>query len=209
MTRKRQEREWHRRYILERAMSEFARSGYAGTTMEAIADAAGVSKGTLYNYFSNKQDLFFSLIELGMSELDIGMREAMEGEEPIREKTRILVTRFLEVFEKGHDIHKIVMAEGDRIVLASHKDMSRMMREQIMGFVRLLADFVKMGQAEGVFRPCEPEKAAFILLNIITSETKYTLFTGQAGPVTPDADEITDFVLGALGAGTYTPEQAG
>jgi len=209
MTRKRQEREWHRRFILEHAMTEFARTGYSGTTMEAIAEAAGVSKGTLYNYFASKQELFFSLIDLGMEDLGTVMKVAMESDGSIQEKTRTLVARFLEVFEKGRDIHKIVMTEGERIIMASHKDLSRMMREQIMAFVQLLADFVKMGQAEGVFRPCDPLKAAFIILNIITAETKYTLFTGHSGPVTPDADEVTEFVLRVLGVDIPCPDPVG
>ncbi len=199
MTRKRQEREWNRQFILEHAIAEFARTGYTGTTMEAIAEAAGVSKGTLYNYFANKQELFFSLLSWGMEEIRDIIDEAMAEEAPILEKTRLIVTRFLEVFEKGQDIHKIVMAEGERITLAAHKDLGKMMRDQIMAFVGQLARFVERGQTDGVFRPGDPQKAAFIMLNIITAETKYTLFTGQSGPVAPDADEVTDFVLGALG----------
>ncbi len=49
--------------ILEGAMQEFMASGYAATSMDRIAIAAGVSKPTLYNYFQDKESLFIALIE--------------------------------------------------------------------------------------------------------------------------------------------------
>ena len=44
--------------ILTAAEQVFSECGYAATTMEAVAEKAGISKGNIYNYFQNKQDLF-------------------------------------------------------------------------------------------------------------------------------------------------------
>src|SRR5262245_55358190 len=52
-----------RRRILDSAQRTFLRDGFHATTMERVAEDAGVSKQTLYNYFADKQDLFASLIE--------------------------------------------------------------------------------------------------------------------------------------------------
>jgi AcrR family transcriptional regulator len=49
--------------ILDGAMQVFLEQGYAGTTMDRIAAAAGVSKPTIYNHFQDKEDLFNSLME--------------------------------------------------------------------------------------------------------------------------------------------------
>src|SRR4051812_4925326 len=51
-----------RRQILEGARSVFLSQGFDRASMDEIARAAGVSKGTLYVYFSNKQRLFEDLI---------------------------------------------------------------------------------------------------------------------------------------------------
>lgn len=50
------------RQILNGARKIFLTSGYAEATMEEIAAEAGVSKGTLYNHFDSKDDLFKTLI---------------------------------------------------------------------------------------------------------------------------------------------------
>jgi len=48
--------------ILQAAFGEFSRNGYATTTLEAIAERAGVTKGTIYVYFENKEHLFISMV---------------------------------------------------------------------------------------------------------------------------------------------------
>jgi TetR/AcrR family transcriptional regulator, regulator of autoinduction and epiphytic fitness len=49
--------------ILQGAMQEFLAHGYAATSMDKVAEAAGVSKATVYNYFRDKEGLFKALIE--------------------------------------------------------------------------------------------------------------------------------------------------
>ncbi len=52
-----------RQAILEAAVRAFIAHGYSGTSMEAIAEAAPVSKPTLYNHYKGKQELFAAVIE--------------------------------------------------------------------------------------------------------------------------------------------------
>ncbi len=52
-----------RRQIVDGAASVFQEDGYDGASMSRIAEKAGVSKGTLYNYFTSKSDLFTAYVE--------------------------------------------------------------------------------------------------------------------------------------------------
>jgi AcrR family transcriptional regulator len=49
--------------ILEAAFAEFSRNGYSTTTLDRIAERAGVTKGTIYVYFENKEHLFISMVQ--------------------------------------------------------------------------------------------------------------------------------------------------
>ena len=51
------------RRIVEAATKVFARKGYAGASVADIADTAAVGKGTVYEYFNSKEDLFFAVFE--------------------------------------------------------------------------------------------------------------------------------------------------
>lgn len=52
-----------REQILQGAMQVFLRHGYAGTSMDRVAAAAGVSKQTIYSHFQDKEGLFTALVE--------------------------------------------------------------------------------------------------------------------------------------------------
>lgn len=49
--------------ILDAAYEEFARNGYAATRLEDVAARAGVTKGTIYLYFENKDQVFVSMVQ--------------------------------------------------------------------------------------------------------------------------------------------------
>src|SRR5579863_9575341 len=68
--------------IIEAAFAEFSRNGYATTTLDQVAERAGVTKGTIYVYFESKEHLFISMVrELTNATLDtvVEMFERHEG----------------------------------------------------------------------------------------------------------------------------------
>jgi AcrR family transcriptional regulator len=68
--------------ILEAAFVEFSRNGYATTTLERIAERAGVTKGTIYVYFESKEHLFISMVQgftKGAQEIVQEMYETHDG----------------------------------------------------------------------------------------------------------------------------------
>jgi len=63
MTRKEREREFKKNEIISAAIKIFSEKGYEHTTLDEIAEAAEFGKGTLYNYFQNKEDLYLAILE--------------------------------------------------------------------------------------------------------------------------------------------------
>jgi AcrR family transcriptional regulator len=49
--------------ILKAAVKVFSKYGYSGSTTKKIAESAGISEGTIYNYFKNKHDLLLHIIK--------------------------------------------------------------------------------------------------------------------------------------------------
>src|SRR5580693_10458797 len=67
--------------ILDAAFAEFSRNGYATTTLERIAERAGVTKGTIYVYFENKEQLFISMVQEFTKGADETVQEMYETHE--------------------------------------------------------------------------------------------------------------------------------
>lgn len=57
-----------KKHIITTAITLFARNGYAGTRIAEVAQAAGIGKGTVYEYFRSKEDLFFATFQHLMSD---------------------------------------------------------------------------------------------------------------------------------------------
>jgi len=200
-SRKEREREFHRRFILERAVSLFAEHGFDATTMDMIAEAAEVSKGTVYNYFSNKQELFRTLIEWGSGRArEIGAETLSTPDATRVERLRMFVQLFLEFFETGRDIHQILVREGDRAALSMNDTIRGPLMSNWMQLIDDITEFITEGQAEGTFRKIDAHKAAFLVLDIITAEFRYSLMTSSTEPLTENVAETTSLILELLGA---------
>src|SRR5690242_11447004 len=69
----------NRRLVLEAARRVFLERGYAGATLEAIADDAGFSKGVVYSQFAGKSDLLLALLEARIHERAEENASAVDG----------------------------------------------------------------------------------------------------------------------------------
>ncbi len=68
--------------ILQGAMQEFLAHGYAGTSMDKVAKAGGVSKATVYSYFQDKEGLFAALVKRLAAEKFVYFDGVAESTEP-------------------------------------------------------------------------------------------------------------------------------
>ncbi|TVQ23743.1 MAG: TetR/AcrR family transcriptional regulator [Spirochaetaceae bacterium] len=68
-----------RRALLEAAAEQFARHGFNGVSIDAVAEAAGYTKGAVYAHFSNKDELYLALLDDHLSGEAPGATEQLES----------------------------------------------------------------------------------------------------------------------------------
>lgn len=85
-----------REQILDGAWRVFKTSGFDAASMNDITREAGVSKGTIYVYFENKEDLFAALIERHKKNFALSLRDVLAGTEQVAEG----LTRFGQAFAR-------------------------------------------------------------------------------------------------------------
>ena len=71
-----------RRRTLDRALSEFSEKGYGGSSVNTICAVQGISKGIVYHYFENKDQLYLSCVEECFQRLTAHLSAALQAEEP-------------------------------------------------------------------------------------------------------------------------------
>lgn len=73
-------------------ISEFASKGLDGANINVIARKAGVSVGTIYNYFGTKENFFTACLEQAMKDLETALMEASAGDVPLLTRADRLIT---------------------------------------------------------------------------------------------------------------------
>lgn len=102
--------------ILRGASVVFARDGYGGASMSRIALEAGVSKGTLYNYFPSKAELFSAYVEEECAKNLHLIFQAPDAEEEPAEMLARIARRMLHLLlsDIGITIYRVVIAEAEK-----------------------------------------------------------------------------------------------
>jgi AcrR family transcriptional regulator len=138
--------------ILEAAFVEFSRNGYATTTLDQIAERAGVTKGTIYVYFDNKEHLFISMVrEITKATLDTvqGMFESHEGS-----TADLLRTQFSFIYQhivedrRRREVVRMLIAEAPRFPELA----DRYHQEILRPCLDMLRQAIQRGMDRGEFR---------------------------------------------------------
>jgi AcrR family transcriptional regulator len=193
-----------RRQILDGAQKVFMDLGFDGASMNEIARAAGVSKGTLYVYFADKSRLFEAILEdeaLQKSKIVYNLDPGRDVETTLREFGRAYIGAMCR--PGGGSSIRTVMAIAERM-----PDIGRQFYENVLAktFSRLAdylqarikpddlaiedcelaaAQFMQMCQAT-LFLPfvfqAEPAPSAERIARVVDSATRVFLSTYRAGP---------------------------
>ena len=95
--------------ITRAAITEFARRGFSSGSMNVIARDAGIAKGSLFQYFDDKLDLFTTVSRLANEDLGAAMLEGVDlAHDPLFPTLRTIFTRWIAYFRD----HPLVRAAG-------------------------------------------------------------------------------------------------
>ncbi|WP_069811804.1 TetR/AcrR family transcriptional regulator [Streptomyces sp. TP-A0874] len=136
--------------LYEAAVTLFAEKGFSATTVEEIAERAGVAKGTVYYNFGSKTELFEELLRHGVGQLTTGLRKAAE-ETTVRGGSRVealdaMVRAGLGFMDRYPSFTQLYVAELWRTNRAWQSTLL-VVREQAVAVVReVLREAVESGE---------------------------------------------------------------
>ena len=105
--------ESRRRQIVLGAVKVFSEKGFHKATVREIAEAAGVTMGTMYNYVRTKEDILYICYQHMTTILSEGLNEALDNVEDSREEFRTVMKKNLDlVFENQDEIMFLYRESG-------------------------------------------------------------------------------------------------
>jgi AcrR family transcriptional regulator len=171
------------REILDAARQLMEQRGLEAVTMEEIAAAAGVAKGTIYLYFPSKDELIQAIIsQVGESLLqDIEATVLAPGSPG--EKIQCVATLLLACLIKERALYPIYARDSQRLGQGSPQGYWRQLQEREDKFFELVTPVFSQGIAAGQFIPANPRLLTFMLRGMVRGMGYYQMVEAQEGSV--------------------------
>ncbi|MGE8166741.1 TetR/AcrR family transcriptional regulator [Pseudomonas putida] len=170
-----------RESILEAAKSLFLSLGYANTSMDAVAAAAGVSKLTVYSHFTDKQTLFCSAVmatcQIQLPDLLFEYPEGVPVEEVLLNIARGF--QALISSDEAVKLSRLIMSQGSQDPSFGEYFYEAGPKRVLAGMEALLRDI----DARGLLRIANPLHAAEHFFCLVKGAPDYRLLLGCAGPL--------------------------
>jgi AcrR family transcriptional regulator len=182
--------------LLAAALALFVERGYAATRLDDVAARAGVSKGTLYLYFDNKEELFKAVVrENIVARISETRALARQFDGPRDELLRQLVRRWWQQHGRtpAAGISKLIVAES-----GNFPEIARFFVDEVIDpWHRLFGEVIAEGVARGEFRPLDVEYFVHV---VAAPLVMLTLWNRSFGPCQPGGLDDERYLAAALDA---------
>jgi len=147
--------------ILNAAIKVFAEKGYHHATMDDVASSIGVSKGAVYLYFRNKEELFDEICKVGTRSLEEILNSSFEGSSgDVRKTAELYFEEMVGEMPQGIALWLEGLAEASR-----SGTVRKLLSESYAKYTEVLVQFLNRLKREGVVRKsADSESVAGILM---------------------------------------------
>ncbi|MCP3873295.1 MAG: TetR/AcrR family transcriptional regulator [Desulfobacteraceae bacterium] len=167
--RRKREKQFRKKEILAAAKVLFFEQGFAATSMNQIAKQVELSKGTLYLYFKNKEELYVSLLVEGLSLMNEAFVRAVQDKTTWIEKLSALGWAYYQFsVDQKQFFHINVQFHHGEITKNISDDLYQQCAEAAINALSFLSDAVQQGISTNEIKQEDPLSIAVILWGSLT-----------------------------------------
>jgi len=181
--------------ILDAALKVFAERGYRNTRLEDIGEAAGVTKGAIYHYFANKEELLLRAIDHRREEAFGRIEEVLRDKNaPVSTRLRLVVRRWFGSVPEERLAVVTLLVQG--IAHEAPEAFRRWLAGGPTASAKLIASLVREGQARGEFRAdADADVAARMLISGLLQQTVWQQYATDVPGLAVAQDRLVDSAL--------------
>jgi len=180
--------------ILKSAAAAFRRRGYHGASVDEIASALEMTKGNLYYYFKNKEEILFACHEYSLDKMLALMADIQAEPASPETKLRRLMLAFVHLILD--DLHGTALTLDPEALSPPLLKRVIAKRDQFDHGIR---EMIQQGMDQGVFKPGDPKMIEFAMMGAVNWIPKWF---DPGGEWTSDqiCDAFADYLVGGLRA---------
>ena len=198
MSRKQREYLAHREEILAAAEKVFAAKGFFPTTMSDIARRAEFGTGTLYKYFKSKEELYFTLIDEKVEEINRLVKTELSQRNSAVERIKKVLQLQFEFIERNRDFFRIYISERSRFEWTIKDDLGKGLHEKMVSYIDILSEVISQGMKKGEFRSMDPKDLAHAFVGIVNSFVFEWLISREPYPLVSKLDTVLEIFLSGV-----------
>ncbi len=184
--------------ILEAARGVFARKGFSAATVDDIAEAANVAKGTLYLYFPSKREIYLAALKRGIQAINIETQRRVEASRTIQDKLRAFIDTRVRYFDENNDFFRIYHSEFGNI-LNCPAQADKEFLDLYLHQAKVLEGVLRAAQRNGKIRDYSAHALALMVYDMTRSLIVQRLLGGAKGKVEEDVDFLFDLMWRGMG----------
>ena len=195
-----------RHFVVEKAREVFEEKGYTSATIEDIACASAISKPTLYNYFSGKDEIFRHVVELANREFVQLITPMFDRTEPFPEKLVILTYNILNHINKNRGILKIAFHESHMFIEAMDKDEKGGIKQFLKSkelAINNMKRFFKCGLDEGFIRDDLPLELVAVFYTGVLGEFSLGYILSKEKMAKKSLHQLSEYINRILTKGIF------
>jgi len=146
------ERERKTNEIIDAAQKHFFKKGYNKTTMDEIAAELELTKPALYRYFTNKEDLFFAVVQRGNEILSKMMKKEVESCNMGLEKILATGYAFWRFYDQYHDYCMVMLEARNIYPQCMDAPYFQKIREHDQDYMEIMCGAIETGKKDGSIR---------------------------------------------------------
>lgn len=181
--------------ILDAALAVFAERGYRNTRLEHVGEAAGVTKGAIYHYFTNKEDLLLRAIEHRREEAFGRIEEILRDKSaPVSTRIRLIILRWFGSLSEERLSVVTLLLQG--IPHEAPEAFRKWLAGGPAASTRLIASLIREGQSRGDFRrDADADVAARMLVSGLLQQTVWQQHAADVPDLVVAQDRLVDSAL--------------
>lgn len=184
--------------IIEAARAVFARKGFNDATVDDIAEAAGIAKGTIYLYFPSKREIYVETVRQGLIALQHEVAKSMDAESSAAGKVRAFIETRLTYSERNRDFIRIYYTEFTNMLIhPAHvrQEFQDLYNRQAEALERVLQDGMENNQVRSV----NSAASARIIYDMTRGLIAQRLLGWSQASVVEDAEFLFDVIWKGVG----------
>lgn len=193
--------EFRRQTIQQAARKVMARRGTHGTSMQAIADEAGVAKGTLYLYFRDRDDLLDQAADGAFRDLLGRLQQVLAQRGTLPDQLRALVRTKIEFFDANQEFLRVYLASRYPDGHAGEALHRRRRRPHYARYLEILTDFLSAATRRGEMRATDASRVALFLAEGVSAVLLRRLDEGATRSAASEVEWIVEMMLTGIGTG--------